>query len=71
VTRLENTVRWTWRANNVAIWDNQATQHDAIYDYDGQDRTMRRTTIAGEVVVSVDGRPAKTIRRPEVKDAAE
>jgi taurine dioxygenase len=71
VTRPENTVRWSWRANDVAIWDNQATQHYAIYDYDGQDRTMRRTTIAGEVVVGVDGRPARMIRRPEVQDAAE
>ena len=71
VTRLENTVRWNWRPNDVAIWDNQSTQHYAIYDYDGQDRTMRRTTIAGEVVVGVDGRRAHTIKRPEIKDAAE
>jgi taurine dioxygenase len=71
VTRLENTVRWSWREKDVAIWDNQATQHYAIYDYDGQDRTMRRTTIAGEVVVGVDGRSANTTRRPEFKDAAE
>ena len=71
VTRLENTVRWTWRESDVAIWDNQATQHYAIYDYEGQNRTMRRTTIAGEVVVGVDGRRASIIKRPEVKDAAE
>jgi taurine dioxygenase len=71
VTRLENTVRWNWRAGDVAIWDNQSTQHYAIYDYDGQNRTMRRTTIAGAVVVGVDGRPAEVLKRPEVKDAAE
>jgi len=71
ITRLENTVRWNWRANDVAIWDNQATQHYALYDYDGQDRTMRRTTVAGEIVQGVDGRQAAIIRRPEVKDAAE
>ena len=71
VTRLENTMRWRWRVGDVAIWDNQATQHYAIYDYDGQDRTMRRTTIAGEVVVGIDGRRATIIKRPELKDAAE
>jgi hypothetical protein len=32
---------------------------------------MRRTTIAGEVVVGVDGRPAMILKRPDVKDAAE
>jgi len=71
VTRLENTARWNWRAADVAIWDNQATQHYALYDYDGQNRTMRRTTIAGEVVVGTDGRRAEILKRPEVKDAAQ
>ena len=71
VTRLENTVRWNWRENDVAIWDNQSTQHYAIYDYDGQGRIMRRTTVAGEVVVGVDGRRATITRRPELMDAAE
>ncbi len=64
VTRLENTVRWSWRRNDVAIWDNQATQHYALNDYGNQDRTMRRTTIGGEVPVSVDGRHSRMLRRP-------
>ena len=64
VTRPENTVRWSWRKNDVAIWDNQATQHYALNDYGDQNRTMRRTTIGGEVPVSVDGRRSRTLRRP-------
>ena len=32
VTRPELTVRWRWRAGDVAIWDNQSTQHDALHD---------------------------------------
>jgi taurine dioxygenase len=64
VTRPENTVRWSWRQDDVAIWDNQATQHYAINDYDDQDRTMRRTTIRGEVPVSVDGRRSRMLRVP-------
>ena len=71
VTRIENTVRWRWRENDAAIRDNQATQHYAICDYDGQGRTMRRTTIAGDVVTGVDDRRAATIRQPDLKGAAE
>lgn len=27
VIRLENTVRWRWRVEDVAFWDNRSTQH--------------------------------------------
>jgi alpha-ketoglutarate-dependent taurine dioxygenase len=56
ITRLENTVRWRWRAGDVAIWDNRATQHYAIDDYGTARRVMRRVTVAGDTPVSVDGR---------------
>jgi len=69
VTRPENTVRWNWRPNDVAIWDNQATQHYALNDYDGQNRTMRRVTIAGEIPVSVDGRRSEMVTKPVAKVA--
>lgn len=55
VTRLDNTVRWSWRDGDVAIWDNQATQHYAVDDYDDQHRRLHRITLAGPVPVSVDG----------------
>ncbi|WP_374385248.1 TauD/TfdA dioxygenase family protein [Dongia sp.] len=60
VIRLENTVRWSWRKGDVAIWDNQSTQHYALNDYGDQNRIVRRSTIAGEVPVSVDGRRSVT-----------
>jgi alpha-ketoglutarate-dependent taurine dioxygenase len=60
VTRLENTVRWRWSAGDVAMWDNTATQHCAINDYGDQKRAVRRSTIRGEVPVSVDGRTSVT-----------
>jgi alpha-ketoglutarate-dependent taurine dioxygenase len=60
VTRLENTVRWRWHAGDVAIWDNTATQHCAINDYGDQKRVVRRSTVRGELPVSVEGRKSVT-----------
>jgi taurine dioxygenase len=56
VTRLENVVRWRWSVGDVVIWDNRATQHKAIDDYDDQRRIVRRVTIEGPVSVGLDGR---------------
>ncbi|WP_420000041.1 TauD/TfdA dioxygenase family protein [Streptomyces boninensis] len=56
VERPENTVRWQWRAGDVAIWDNRATQHYGVDDSDAHERTLRRVTIDGDVPVGVDGR---------------
>ncbi|NJQ01225.1 TauD/TfdA dioxygenase family protein [Streptomyces zingiberis] len=56
IERPENTVRWRWRAGDVAIWDNRATQHYGVDDSDDHVRTLRRVTIDGDVPVGVDGR---------------
>lgn len=61
ITKLENTVRWTWSEGDVAIWDNRATQHYAVADFDTEYREVRRITVAGDVPVSVDGRPSRQI----------
>jgi alpha-ketoglutarate-dependent sulfate ester dioxygenase len=61
VTKLENTVRWTWRLGDVAIWDNRATQHYAVADYDDQYRRLSRVTLAGDVPVDVNGRSSRVI----------
>lgn len=55
ITRLENTVRWTWAPGDIAIWDNRATQHYAVADYDEHPRLMHRITLSGDVPVSLDG----------------
>ena len=59
ITRLENTVRWSWQEGDVAIWDNRATQHYAILDYGEQRRVMRRITLTGEAPVAIDGRSSR------------
>ncbi|MDI3567578.1 TauD/TfdA family dioxygenase [Bradyrhizobium sp. Arg816] len=56
----ENTVRWTWKEGDVAIWDNRATQHYAVRDYGDQHRVVHRATIDGDVPVGVDGRCSVT-----------
>lgn len=61
ITMPENTIRWSWEAGDVAIWDNRATQHRAIDDYDGQYRLMHRVTLMGDVPVNVHGERSRLI----------
>jgi len=62
VIRPEHTVRWQWRRGDLAIWDNRATQHYAIFDYGTARRRGERVTVAGPVPVGVDGRPSVALR---------
>jgi alpha-ketoglutarate-dependent taurine dioxygenase len=62
VTRPEQTVRWHWREGDLAIWDNRATQHYAIFDYGTAHRRGERVTVAGPVPVGVDGRPSVSLK---------
>jgi taurine dioxygenase len=43
----EYQVRWRWKPNSVAIWDNSATQHYAVMDYPPCHRKMERAGIIG------------------------
>lgn len=44
ITKPEFQVRFRWEKDSIAIWDNLATQHYAVFDYQGQSRTMNRVT---------------------------
>lgn len=49
IAKPEYTVRWHWQTNDLAIWDNRATQHYATNDYDvNEHRIMHRATINGD-----------------------
>ena len=48
VTIPEYQVRWRWKPNSVAIWDNRATQHYAVMDYPPCHRKMERAGIMGD-----------------------
>lgn len=52
VARPEHTYRWVWRKGSMAFWDNRATWHFAINDYQGQRRLMHRITLDGESIAA-------------------
>jgi alpha-ketoglutarate-dependent sulfate ester dioxygenase len=62
VIRPEHTVRWQWRVDDLAIWDNRATQHYAIFDYGAEHRRGERVTVAGPTPAGVDGRPSVPLK---------
>lgn len=61
VTRPENTVRWSWREGDVAVWDNRATQHYAVADYGDEPRRLHRITVGGDLPRGADGRPSRSL----------
>jgi alpha-ketoglutarate-dependent sulfate ester dioxygenase len=61
ITMPENTIRWNWEPGDLAIWDNRATQHRAIDDYDSQPRLLHRVTLMGDVPVDVHGERSRTV----------
>jgi len=48
VARQEFTIRWRWKVDDVAFWDNRNTQHYAVADYLPERRTMHRATVNGD-----------------------
>jgi taurine dioxygenase len=41
-------VRFRWKPNSIAFWDNRCTQHLATWDYFPQTRSGYRVTVAGD-----------------------
>ncbi|QTQ30180.1 TauD/TfdA dioxygenase family protein [Aromatoleum bremense] len=51
----EYQVRWRWKPNSMAIWDNRSTQHYAVMDYAPCHRKMERAGIIGDVPYGLEG----------------
>jgi taurine dioxygenase len=47
IGRAEHTIRFQWSEGALAFWDNRATWHWAVNDYQGSRREMHRVTIEG------------------------
>ena len=45
--RPEFQTRFKWEEGSIAFWDNRATWHYALNDYQGERRLMHRITIEG------------------------
>ncbi len=41
-------VRWRWRADDLAVWDERCTNHRALSDHFPRHRIMRRVTVDGD-----------------------
>jgi taurine dioxygenase len=48
IAKPEFTIRWRWKPNDIAFWDNRCTQHYALADYLPHRRIMHRATIIGD-----------------------
>lgn len=60
-------VRFRWRPDSFAMWDNRSTQHCAAQDFGTQRRRVERVTLAGErpfgPAAAVDRLPAVAVPR--------
>jgi taurine dioxygenase len=63
IQKPEYQMRWKWKPNALAFWDNRITQHYAVNDYLPHRRVMNRATILGD-------RPFNSARRPHAMKAA-
>ncbi len=63
IQKPEFHVRWKWKPNAIAFWDNRITQHYAVNDYLPARRVMHRATVLGD-------KPFQRARMP-LKAAAE
>jgi len=48
ITRPEFTCRVRWEPGTLTVWDNRCTLHNAVNDYHGQRRRMRRLTVGAQ-----------------------
>ncbi|MGE3690804.1 MAG: TauD/TfdA dioxygenase family protein [Novosphingobium sp.] len=64
IGKPEFIMRWKWRPNDVAFWDNRSTQHFAVPDYPGG-RVMQRIVLQG----IRPGAPDEKLEIPRVAQA--
>ncbi|MEO9876933.1 MAG: taurine dioxygenase [Anderseniella sp.] len=58
IDRPEYQVRFKWRAESIAMWDNRCTQHYAVSDYMPNYRCMNRITVINDRRAQIAGKSA-------------
>jgi taurine dioxygenase len=48
IQRPEFVIRWRWKPNTLAFWDNRVTQHYTVDDFQPHRRVMHRVTVLGD-----------------------
>ncbi len=66
---LESQVRWRWKPNSVAFWDNRSTQHYAVMDYSPCHRKMERAGISRRRDLLTGGPVAPAVTPPEIPNS--
>ena len=51
-SKPEFTCRFGWQTGSIAFWDNRATWHYALNDYQGERRLMHRITLEGTALAA-------------------
>ena len=54
------TVRYAWTEGTIAFWDNRATQHFVLNDFEGE-RVIQRVTVQGDRVEPLGSRTGRPI----------
>ena len=62
IQKPEFQVRWRWKPNAIAFWDNRITQHYAVNDYLPNRRVMHRATILGDRPITARDAPPSKLR---------
>jgi len=57
----EHQVRFKWRKNSIAFWDNRSTLHYPVYNYGDYPRRMERVLIAYDDIPHRVRKPAATV----------
>ena len=60
--RPEFTYRFQWAPGSLAFWDNRATWHFAVNDYQGERRLLHRITLEGEALTEEPERALEAIQ---------
>lgn len=61
VTKPEHVISWSWRPDQLLVFDNRVTQHYAPDNFDSLPRRLERVTVAGDLPRSVDGELSSAI----------